>query len=106
MEDSTNPRHAHTGLLPPLWGRFSGIGGSGAMTAERGPEPEGEVDRECLGRHASLAAFACEVVTPLVRPEGRWLLDCLDLVKVLELLAGEDRLWWAQGRVYLERRAV
>ncbi len=60
-------------------------------------------DRECLGPSSSLAAFARDAVAPLLRPEGRWLLDCLDLDRVLRALAGDDRLYLTDGHVWLER---
>jgi hypothetical protein len=68
--------------------------------------PGGELDREWLGRYASLQAFALEVVAPLVRSEGRWLLECLDLARVLQVLEGDDRLTLERGWVVLERRRV
>lgn len=85
--------------------------GSGGSDAERGRTPsEGdgrvpgeELDREWLGRYASLEAFALEVVAPLVRSEGRWLLACLDVGRVLRVLAGDDRLTLERGWVVLER---
>lgn len=43
------------------------------------------------------------MVGPLVRSEGRWLLECLDLVRVLRVLEGDDRLRFAGGWVVLER---
>ncbi len=67
------------------------------------PAPGGELDREWLGRHASLEAFALEVVAPLVRSEGQWLLACLDLARVLRALEGDDRLGLERGWVVLER---
>jgi len=64
----------------------------------------GPPDRECLGAYPSLEAFARDAVAPLLRPEGRWLLDCLDLARVLRVLAGDDRLHLHDGHVYLDRR--
>ena len=69
-----------------------------------GARPPDPVDRECLGAYPSLEAFARDAVTALLRPEGRWLLDCLDLPRVLQVLAGDDRLLLHDGRVYLDRR--
>jgi hypothetical protein len=46
---------------------------------------------ECLGRYPSLAAFARAVLEPLVHDEGLWLLDCLDLDRVLRAMEGEGR---------------
>jgi hypothetical protein len=66
------------------------------------PDPP---DSEFLGEYPSLAAFARDVVTPLLRAEGLWLLDCLDLAQVLRVLAGDDRLRLDRGKVYLDRRA-
>ena len=73
------------------------------MTADDEPTAGGEQDREWLGEYASLEAFALEVVAPLVRSEGRWLLECLDLARVLRVLAGDDRLTLERGWVVLER---
>jgi len=67
-------------------------------------DPPAAPDSECLGSYPSLAAFARDVLTPLLRPEGRWLLECLDLPRVLRHLAGGDRLRLHDGRVYLDRR--
>jgi len=66
-------------------------------------DPTNATDSEDLGRHASLEDFARDAVTPLLRPEGRWLLDCLDLARVLRVLAGDDRLHLHDGHVYLDR---
>ncbi len=68
-----------------------------------GDRPPDPVDRECLGRYPSLEAFARDTVASLLRPEGRWLLDCLDLARVLRFLEGDDRLRLHDGHVYLDR---
>ena len=67
-------------------------------------DPHKPPDRDDLGPYPSLAAFARDVVAPLLRPEGQWLLDCLDVERVLRALAGDDLLRLEDGRVYLERR--
>ena len=66
--------------------------------------PHAPPDSECLGAYPSLAAFAREAVAPLLRPDGQWLLDCLDLPRVLRVLRGADRLRLSRGFVYLDRR--
>lgn len=66
-------------------------------------DPPAAPDSECLGSYPSLAAFARDVLTPLLRAEGLWLLECLDLPRVLRHLAGGDRLRLHDGRVYLDR---
>lgn len=77
----------------------------GRSTSESGqPVPPGQSDRECLGRYPSLEAFARDAVGPLLRPGGEWLLGCLNLPWVLHVLAGADRLYFRDGRVYLHRR--
>jgi hypothetical protein len=63
-----------------------------------------DTDREDLGAYPSLEAFARDVVTPLLRPEGLWLRDCLDLARVLAALAGDDHLQLERGHVWLDRR--
>lgn len=70
---------------------------------EADPDEPGPPDREYLGRYPSLEAFARDAVASLLRAEGRWLLDCLDLARVLRVLEGDDRLRLHHGRVYLDR---
>lgn len=72
-------------------------------SGDRPGSPPDPADRECLGSYPSLAAFARDAVTPLLRPEGRWLLDCIDVTLVLRVLEGDDHLRLHDGRVYLDR---
>lgn len=63
--------------------------------------PADAIDTECLGTYPTLAAFVRTVLEPLVRDEGLWLLDCLDLDRVLHAMTGEGRyrLRLHRGRV-------
>ncbi|HEY0135054.1 MAG TPA: hypothetical protein VGB85_13260 [Nannocystis sp.] len=61
-------------------------------------------DSECLGDYPSLEVFVRATLEPLLPAELRWLLDCLDLERVLRAMAadGRDRLRLERGRVWLD----
>jgi hypothetical protein len=74
------------------------------MTADDADADE-TIDSECLGEFPSLEAFVRGTLAPLL-PDGlHWLLDCLDLDRVLWAMTadGRDRLRLEGGRVYLDR---
>lgn len=72
------------------------------MTAK---DADTATDSECLGEFPSLDAFVRDTLEPLLPAELRWLLDCLDLDRVLHAMTanGRDRLRLEGGRVYLDR---
>jgi hypothetical protein len=71
----------------------------------RPPQPDDTTDSECLGDYPSLEAFVRATLAPLLPGELRWLLDCLDLDRVLRAMTagGRDRLRLEHGRVWLDR---
>ena len=62
-------------------------------------------DSECLSHYPSLEAFVRATLGPVLPAELRWLLDCLDLERVLHAMTagGRDRIRLEHGRVYLDR---
>ena len=62
-------------------------------------------DSEYLGDYPSLEAFVRAALAPLLPADLRWLLECLDLDRVLHAMTagGRDRLRLDDGRVYLDR---
>lgn len=76
------------------------------MTIDDEAEAAGQAhDSECLGEFPSLEAFVRGTLEPLLPAHLRWLLDCLDLDRVLRAMTadGRDRLHLKDGRVWLER---
>ena len=75
------------------------------MTDDDPGLPMSPADSECLGDYPSLDAYVRATLGPLLPAELRWLLDCLDLERVLHALTagGRDRLSLVDGRVYLDR---
>lgn len=76
-----------------------------SRTVSERPVP---TDRECLGAYPSLETFVRATLEPLLPVGLRWLLDCLDLDRVLRAMTagGRDHLWLEEGRIYLGRRPV
>ncbi len=76
-----------------------------AQALDPGPLPSDPPDSECLGDYPSLEAFVRATLGPLLPTDLRWLLDCLDLDRVLHVLTagGRDCLRLEHGRVYLDR---
>lgn len=68
-------------------------------------EPAVSPDSEYLGDYPSLEAFVRAALGPLLPAELRWLLDCLELERVLLAMTagGRDRLRLEDGRMYLDR---
>ena len=64
--------------------------------------PDDALDTECLGHYSGLHEYLRTAVDALFLPEGRWLLDCLDLDRVRDVLehGGLYRLRVAGGRVF------
>jgi hypothetical protein len=64
--------------------------------------PDDALETEYLGSYTSLDEFLRIAVDTLVRPEGEWLLDCLDLVRVRSALesGGHYRLRERDGLVF------
>ncbi|HEY0136656.1 MAG TPA: hypothetical protein VGB85_21380 [Nannocystis sp.] len=75
------------------------------MTDDEPGLPTSPPDSECLGPYPSLEAFVRATLAPLLPAELRWLLDCLDLERVLHAMTagGRDHLRLEGGRVYLDR---
>lgn len=71
------------------------------LTVHDDDRPDDALDTECLGHYDDLNEYVRTAVDPLVLPEGRWLLDCLDLDRVRDVLesGGLYRLRVAGGRV-------
>jgi hypothetical protein len=75
------------------------------LTIHDDDRPADALDTEFLGRYATLDAYLRAAVDTLLLPEGQWLLDCLDLLRVRECLesGGRYRLRLADGRVFRDR---
>lgn len=71
------------------------------LTVDDDDRPADALDTECLGHYADLDEYLKTAVAVLVLPEGEWLLDCLDLDRVREVLErdGLYRLRVARERV-------
>ena len=70
-----------------------------------GPSSADTRDSECLGSFPDLGAFVRATLEPLLPRDLHWLLDCLDLERVLQAMTadGRDRLRLENGRVWLDR---
>jgi hypothetical protein len=75
------------------------------LTVHDDDRPTDALETECLGHYATLDTYLRAAVDTLVLPEGQWLLDCLDLVRVRDCLesGGLYRLRVRAGRVFRDR---
>jgi len=71
------------------------------LTVHDGDRPDDALDTECLGYYGGLDEYLLAAVETLLLPEGQWLLGCLDLDRIRDVLesGGLYRLRVAGGRV-------